>query len=318
MLTRGIARGLLATVAAWTTGSFATPFPEPVELGPGAYVFFGAREEPRRSNRGHVSNQGFIVAASGVIVIDSGSTPVFARHMIAAIRARTAKPLAFVVLTRPVDDAIFGATVFQQHGARLVAHEAAAQVIAERCALCLRNLAAELGEDLTAGAGVPRLDRVFRGTQPLEVGGRRLELLDYSGAAAPGSIAVWDAESGLLFAGGLASFERVPETRDGVVADWILALRDLARIPARVIVPAYGPAGDRSSLDAVAAYLAALDSRTAQAYAARVSLLEAPRTVGIPEYRNWALYDSVHPRNVHHAYVARERQELATPAQRAP
>jgi glyoxylase-like metal-dependent hydrolase (beta-lactamase superfamily II) len=313
MLARWIARALLAVVASLGTSGFAAPFPEPVELGPGVYVFYGAREEPSRSNRGHVSNQGFIVAAAGVIVIDSGSTAAFAGHMIAAIRARTAKPLALVILTRPVDDAIFGATVFQQRGARVVAHEAAAKLIAERCALCLRNLASELGEDLTAGTGVPRPDRVFKGTQPLSAAGRRLEILDYSGAAAPGSIAVWDPESGLLFAGGLASFERVPETRDGVVADWVLALRDLARIPARAIIPAYGPAGSRSSLEALAAYLTALDSRTAQAYTARVSLLEAPRTVGIPEYRDWALYDAVHPRNVHHAYVARERRELAKP-----
>ena len=233
--------------------------------------------------------------------------------MIGAIRARTPKPLALVVLTRPVDDAIFGATVFQQHGARVAAHEAAAELIAERCALCLRNLTNALGDDLTAGTRVPRPDWVFKGTQPLNAAGRRLELLDYSGAAAPGSIAVWDPESGLLFAGGLASFDRIPETRDGVLADWIRALRDLAQVPARGIVPAYGPVGNRSNLEAVAAYLAALDARTAQAYSARVSLLEAPRTVAIPEYRDWALYDSVHPRNVHHTYVARERSELAKP-----
>jgi hypothetical protein len=35
--------------------------------------------------------------------------------------------------------------------------------------------------------------------------------------------------------------------------------------------------------------------------------------VAIAEYRDWALYESVHPRNVHHAYVARERHELAKP-----
>jgi glyoxylase-like metal-dependent hydrolase (beta-lactamase superfamily II) len=313
MLARGPAHTLLAALAAWAAGCFAAPFPEPVALGQGVYVFYGAREEPSRANRGHVSNQGFIVAAAGVIVIDSGSTAAFAEHMVGAIRARTAKPLTLVVLTRPVDDAIFGATVFQQHGARVVAHEAAAKLIAERCTLCLRNLANELGDDLTAGTRVPRPDRVFKGSQPLVAAGRRLELLDYSGAAAPGSIAVWDPESGLLFAGGLTSFERIPETRDGVLADWIRALRDLAQVPARGIIPAYGSAGNRSSLEAVAAYLTALDARTAQAYAARVSLLEAPRTVAIPEYQDWALYEPVHPRNVHHAYVARERHELAKP-----
>ena len=63
----------------------------------------------------------------------------------------------------------------------------------------------------------------------------------------------------------------------------------------------------------MAANPTALDARTAQAYAARISLLEAPQTVAIAEYRDWALYEAVHPRNVHHAYVARERHELAKP-----
>jgi glyoxylase-like metal-dependent hydrolase (beta-lactamase superfamily II) len=311
MLARRPMRALLAAIAAWAAGCFAaSPFPEPVEVAAGVYVFYGAREEASRANRGHVSNQGFIVGPAGVIVIDSGPTAAFGAHMLAAIRARTPNPVALVVLTRPVDDAIFGATVFQQAGVPVLAHEAAAKLIAERCATCLRNLTSALGEDLTAGTRVPRPDRVFTGSRSLNAAGRSFELFDYSGAAAPGSIALWDPESGFLFAGGLASFERIPETRDAVLGDWVRALRDLARVPARGIVPAYGRAGTRADLDALAAYLGALDAGTARAYAARVSLLDAPRAVPIEQYRGWALYDAVHPRNVHHAYVARERQDL--------
>jgi glyoxylase-like metal-dependent hydrolase (beta-lactamase superfamily II) len=161
-----------------------------------------------------------------------------------------------------------------------------------------------------AGTRVPRPDRLFKGSQPLAVAGRSLELLDHSGAAAPGSIAVWDRESGVLFAGGLASFGRIPETRDGALAEWIRALRRLSGVPARAVIPAHGPIGAPADLGGVAAYLSALQGRTRQAYAAGASLLEAPRTVAVEEYRGWALYDSVHPRNVHHAYLALERREL--------
>jgi glyoxylase-like metal-dependent hydrolase (beta-lactamase superfamily II) len=313
MLARTLARAVLVAAAGWTGGCLAASFPEPVELAPGVYVFYGAREELNRTNGGHVSNQAFIVAAAGVIVIDTGSTAAFAAHMLAAIRARTPKPVALVVITRPVDDAIFGAAVFQEHGAPVLAHEAAAKLIGERCARCLVHLTNELGKDLAAGTRVPRPDRVLRGTQPLRAAGRRLELLDYSGTAAPGSIAVWDPESGFLFAGGLASFDRIPETRDAVLPDWVRALHDLAKVPARGIVPAYGPVGNRSNLASLAAYLAALDDRTARVYAAGMSLLQASQAVTIDQYRGWALYDAVHPRNVHHAFLARERHDLTTP-----
>jgi glyoxylase-like metal-dependent hydrolase (beta-lactamase superfamily II) len=304
---------LAAALLAWPGGAFASPFPEPVSLGHGVYAFVGAREEPSRANRGHVANQAFITAPEGVIVIDSGSNAAFAEHMLRAIRARTGKPLAIVILTQPVDDAIFGATVLQHHGGSVLAHEAAAKLMGERCETCLKSLTSALGDDVMGGTRLPRPDRVFKGSQRLAVAGRSLELIDYSGAAAPGSIAVWDRESGVLFAGGLASFERIPETRDGVLDAWIKAVRELANRPARAVVPAHGPIGTRASLERVAAYLSALDRRTAQAYAARMSLVDAPRAVAVPEYQGWALYESVHPRNVHHAYLARERHDLARP-----
>lgn len=317
MLARRSARCLAAACIAWSAACLtwsaacgAAPFAEPVDLGHGVHVFFGALEAASSANRGHVANQSFIVAAHGVIVIDTGLSAAFAAHMLQAIRARTAKPLALVILTWPMDEAIFGAALFQQHGVPVLAHEDAARLIAQRCQSCLDNRTASLGAELMAGTRVPRPDRLFKGSQKLAVAGRSLELLDHSGAAAPGSIAVWDPASGALFAGGLASFGRIPETRDGALDEWIKALGRLSSVPARAVVAAHGPTGDRAGLDRMGAYLGALRDGTARAYAARASLLEAARAVAVPEVSGWALYDSVHPRNVHHAYLALEQREL--------
>jgi glyoxylase-like metal-dependent hydrolase (beta-lactamase superfamily II) len=303
-----LALGLLAAIA--ITECRAAPYPEPVDLGQGVHVFFGAREEASAANGGHVANQAFIIAAAGVIVIDTGLNAAFARHMLRAIRARTDKPVAAVILTWPMDEAVFGASVFQEQGAEVLAHEAAARLIAERCQVCLERRTAALGPELMADTHLPRPGRLLNGSRRLTLAGRTLELLDYSGAAAPGSIAVLDVESQVLFAGGLASFDRIPETRDGALAPWIRALNQLADMRARAVIPAHGPLGQRAELRSVAAYLIALESGTARAYAAGASLLQAPRTVAVPEYRGWALYESVHPRNVHHAYLALERREL--------
>jgi glyoxylase-like metal-dependent hydrolase (beta-lactamase superfamily II) len=306
-----LARALTAFAAGVIASTgYAAPYPEPIDLGRGVHVFVGAREEASQTNRGHVANQGFIVAAEGVIVIDSGLSAGFAEHMLRAIRARTGKPLALVILTWPMDEAIFGAALFQDRGAPVLAHEAAAKLIAERCERCLAQRRTVLGEELMAATRVPRPDRVFRGSQTLSVAGRRLELIDEHGAAAAGSIAVWDPESGVLFAGGLASFGRIPDTGNGMLDTWIKALGRLAALPARTVVPAHGRPGIPGDLGRLARYLDALQRRTRQAYAAGQSLLEAPRSVAVAEYRDWALYDTLHPRNVHHAYLALERREL--------
>jgi glyoxylase-like metal-dependent hydrolase (beta-lactamase superfamily II) len=311
MLALGLRAGLLAAASiAAVAECCAAPFPEPVDLGHGVHVFLGVREEASPANGGHVANQAFIVAPGGVIVIDTGLNAGFARHMLRAIRARTDKPVAAVVLTWPMDEAVFGASVFQELGAEVFAHEAAARLIAERCQVCLERRTAALGAELMAGTRVPRPERLLKGSSRITLAGRTLELFDYSGAAAPGSIAVLDVESQILFAGGLASFGRIPETRDGALGEWIRALHQLADVRSRTVIPAHGPPGQRADLRSVAAYLSALENGTARAYAAGASLLQAPRTVAVPEYRGWALYESVHPRNVHHAYLALERREL--------
>jgi glyoxylase-like metal-dependent hydrolase (beta-lactamase superfamily II) len=300
----GFAAGFIASSA------HAALYPEPIDLGHGVHVFVGAREEASQANGGHIANQGFIVAAEGVIVIDSGLSAGFAQHMLRVIRARTDKPVALVILTWPMDEAIFGAALFQRQGAPVLAHETAARLIAERCERCLAQRRAALGDELMAGTQVPRPDRLFKGSRVLPVAGRRLELIDEDGAAAPGSIAVWDPESGVLFAGGLASFGRIPDTGNGTLDVWIKTLGRLAALPARSVVPAHGAPGPPARLGELTAYLSALQSRTQQAYAAGQSLLEAPRKVRVDEYRQWALYDTLHPRNVHHAYLALERRDL--------
>jgi glyoxylase-like metal-dependent hydrolase (beta-lactamase superfamily II) len=305
-----LARAFAALCALLASSPAAAQFPDPVDFGHGVHVFFGLRQVASRDNGGHVANQAFIVAPNGVVVIDSGLSARYGAHMLRAIRERTDKPIALVILTWPSDEAIFGAAFFQQQGVPVLAHEAAVRLIAERCQRCLELRTAALGEELMAATRVPRPERSFKGSRSLSVAGRSLELLDHSGAAAPGSIAVWDSESRVLFAGGLASFGRIPETRDGNRAQWIRALRRLSALPARAVVPAHGWAGSPADLGSVAGYLEALELRTRQAYVAGASLLDAPRTVAVDEFRSWALYDSVHPRNVHHAYLELERRDL--------
>src|SRR5262245_25849346 len=269
-----LARVLAGLFAAFAVSlARAAPYPEPIDLGHGVYVFVGAREEASRANGGHIANEGFIVAAEGVIVIDSGLSAGFAAHMSSVIRARTAKPVALVILTWPMDEAIFGAARFQDAGAPVLAHEAAARLIAERCERCLAQRRTSLGDDIMAGTRVPRPDRVFRGPRTLAVAGRTLELIDEDGAAAPGSIAVLDSESGILFAGGIASFGRLPETGNGSLDRWMKALGRLAALPVRTVVPAHGRPGTPHDLRTLARYLDALQTRTGITNAAVIGLL---------------------------------------------
>lgn len=52
MLARSFARPLATACIAWAVECGGAPFAEPVDVGRGVHVFFGAREEPSRATRG--------------------------------------------------------------------------------------------------------------------------------------------------------------------------------------------------------------------------------------------------------------------------
>lgn len=46
-------------------------------------------------------------------------------------------------------------------------------------------------------------------------------------------------------------------------------------------------------------------------YAKKISLRDASQAVSLPHFQHWAMYDTLHGRNVHQAYLSLEVRELA-------
>jgi len=283
---------------------------EPVRVGEGVYAFIGATGEPDRINGGNTGNSGFIVARDGIVVIDTGSSYRHGRAMIEAIRRVSDKPIALVVNTHAVQEFLFGNSAFARIGVPLLTHRASAQLMRERCAHCLENLRLLLGEDAMRGTRllVPRT--LLDESAILRVAGRDLEVLHFGWGATPGDLVVLDRRSGVVFAGGLASIDRIPETRDGNHAGWIAALDALARLPAGRVVPGHGPVVDLAQVRRTRAYLLELDALARRLYEDGFSLLETLDRSELSDYRDWGAYATVHRRNLQQRYLELELADL--------
>ena len=293
--------------ALWCAQAFAL---EPVRVGEGVYAFFGATGEPDRSNGGNTGNSGFIVARDGIVVIDTGPSLRHGRAIIEAIRRVSDKPIVLVVNTHAVQEFLFGNAAFTRIGVPLLTHRASAQLMRERCAHCLDNLRLLLGKDAMRGTRLVVPQRLLDESSILRVAGRDLELLHFGWGATPGDLVVLDRRSGVVFAGGLASIDRVPETRDGKHAGWIAALDALARLPAKRVVPGHGPVVDLAEVRRTRAYLLDLDSMARRLYEDGFSLLEALDRSDLPAYRAWGAYATVHRRNLQQRYLELELADL--------
>jgi glyoxylase-like metal-dependent hydrolase (beta-lactamase superfamily II) len=282
--------------------------PAPVAIAPGVYAFLGDNDAVAPANHGIVSNNGFIVGQDGVTVIDTGSSYRYGRAMIEAIRKVTPLPVKLVIITHQAPEFVFGAAAFRDDDVPILAHARAAQLIRERCSICLANLRKTLGEDEMAGSRVTVPDKTVNGTTEIESGGRKLQLLHFGPASTPGDLAVLDTQTGVLFAGGLVSNGRIPELRNEQIPGWLAALENLHALDLKMVVPGFGAPLRGDDIMRTGDYLRELDVSVKRAYKSGIGLTEAMHTVQVPAFKDYKLYAIAQPQNVQRIYLQLEKQ----------
>ena len=302
-------RFMAAVVMMMPVALFAQGILQPEKVAEGVYAFIGDTGEISVANRGFVGNSGFVVGASGVVVIDTGTSYRHGLRMLDAIARVTGKPVELVIITHAVQEFLFGNAAFAERDVPILAHRETTKLMKARCDHCLENLKPVLGEELE-GTRLVLPTREIDATTTIKAGGRRLELIYLGWASTPGDLAVLDLDTGVLFAGGLSSIGRIPDIRDCDFEGWQRALSELQALhPARVI-PGHGPISGAGAIAGTATYLNALDQVVKTLYAESSSLMDSVEKATLPAYRDWPLYTTTHRRNALHRYLQMELQDL--------
>jgi len=272
------------------------------EIAAGIFVHNGVQDEASAANEDGIANIGFIVGADAVAVIDPGGSFAEGAALRAAIRARTDRPIRYVVLTHVHPDHTFGAAAFCGDHPDFVGHARLAGALAQRGDYYLRRLRIALGDGATGSEVVPptllvsdRLD--------LDLGGRHLSLEAHGPAHTDNDLTIFDDNTRTIWLADLLFVDRIPAI-DGNLVGWLKELDEVSGIPAERAVPGHGPVSVPwpAAAEPERRYLEAVARETRAAIKAGIGIADAWRHVANSERGRWLLFDDYHPRNVTAAY----------------
>ena len=246
--------------------------------------------------------------------MDALASPRDGERLLRTIRRTTAEPVRWLVLTHHHPDHHFGAIVFKQAGARIIAHP-------DR-----RVLASEGGEDALIAdwvrvVGLDAMrgfefadtpDRPVTVADTLRLGGRTIVVSHPGAGHSAGDLMVWLPAERVLFAGDILVEDGVTMMVDGSSPELLRSLARIDSLAPAVVVPGHGALPARTS-DLVArtrAYVLALQSEMRAAVEKGVPMQRALATLPPPDENRPVSLASRRRRNAVRVYVEEEHRYM--------
>ncbi|CAG0969392.1 cyclase [Myxococcaceae bacterium] len=270
-----------------------------VELGEGLHAYL------LPDGSWGLSNAGLIQGEGASLLVDTLFDLRLTREMLDAMDPLTSRaPIATLVNTHANGDHCWGNQLVG--GAEVIASKATAEEMSRVTPAMMRMMVSvDFGPVLTPylrerfglfdfdGIEVPPPTRTFDGRIDLEVGGRRVEVIEVGPAHTDGDTLVHVPDARTVFTGDILFIGGTPIVWAGPVRNWVAACDRILALDAETIVPGHGPLSDRRGVEAVKRYLEFVWREASERKRAGMSALEAARDIELGEYADWGASERI-------------------------
>ncbi len=247
------------------------------------------------------SNAGLVAGDGASLLVDTLFDLALTREMLAAMTPITeSAPITDALITHSNGDHTHGNQLLDA-SVRILAARGTAEEIAHGMApeMLAMVQTANLGPVATpyardrfghfnfGGITVRNADQTFDYELTIDVGGRRVDLLNLGPAHTAADSVAHVPDAGVLFGGDLLFIGCTPIVWAGPIANWIRACDVMIALDAPIVVPGHGPVTDPDGIRAVRGYLAHVAEQAEAAHRRGLSWAEAADTIDLGEYATW-------------------------------
>ncbi|MBY0515386.1 MAG: MBL fold metallo-hydrolase [Bacteriovoracaceae bacterium] len=271
------------------------------KLAEGVFALYPTHSEELNAKGGAAATTGgLIVGTKGVLMIETMINERLHRQAQALNKKLTGKEIIFAVNTSAHGDHSFG-NMYLPKSTRIIQHVNTHNYLATH----LEDDKAFMLKYFGTGRGIegikPRVADILvtpMSRLSLDLGGKTVEIIDFGFAQTGGDLFVWQPDSKVMWAGNpiIASRPSLPWLLDGhLVATLETLTRVYEFLPADArVIPGHGKAIGREELKWHIDYLAAVKMNVQKAIDKGLSLEETVKSVAMPEYKGYVIFDWVH------------------------
>lgn len=239
------------------------------------------------------SNAGLVIGDGASLLVDTLFDLRLTGAMLDAMEPlTTGAPIGRLVNTHANGDHCYGnAEVVERRAeTEIIASTAAAAEMSEvppSMLAALNDAPGEIGDLFRSFFGEFTFDgvelvaptRTFDGRLDLDVGGRRVELIEVGPAHTAGDVIAYVPDTRTVYTGDILFIGGQPIVWAGPLSNWVAACDLMLSMEVDVVVPGHGPITDRSGIVAVRDYLALVEHEATERHAAGLDAFDAARDI---------------------------------------